>query len=476
MNQLASNLIVLEPGQTPPSKTVFPPRQPKWFDTFAYIANPDQFCHENFKRYGPIFRTGVFGGTTVLVGSTQANQMVFNGDLNYTEIGLPATTMAMFGEYSLFQCPDLHRQRRSALTPGITGSILAHYAPKINQVIIQKLQTWKTPGSLALFPAVEQICFDVLVPLLLGIDVNASDCDPFVGLPVSSKLQLRKLYKTFFDGFYGLLKWDSPLTTYGRGVRAREQLIEFMRAVIQRRRSQGSNPESINPNADLLSMMLAGQQENPDGVFSDALIENQCLLQLWASHKNIAALISSMMYRLGQHPQVVQRLLEEQAQVLSIGTEDPAPKLSLEQLKQLTFLEATLKETLRNRPLASTINRKLTKDVVLNGMLFKKGWGLIAEPRIAHIMPEHFHEPAHFAPERFLGDRNEGKMYEFIPFGGGIHSCLGAQLTFLVSKIFAFHVLRQFEWNLVGKARFVQFPLKRLRDDYCIELKGRHKL
>ena len=210
MNQLASNLIVLEPGQTPPSDALFPPRQPKWFDTFAYIANPDQFCHENFKRYGPIFRTGVFGGTTVLVGSTQANQMVFNGDLNYTEIGLPATTMAMFGEYSLFQ--------------------------------------------------------------------------------------------------------------------------------------------------------------------------------------------------------------------------------------------------------------------------FKKGWGLIAEPRIAHIMPEHFHEPAHFAPERFLGDRNEGKMYEFIPFGGGIHSCLGAQLTFLVSKIFAFHVLRQFEWNLVGKARFVQFPLKRLRDDYCIELKGRHNL
>ena len=36
---------------------------------------------------------------------------------------------------------------------------------------------------------------------------------------------------------------------------------------------------NINPTQDFLSMMLVGQQKKPDGIFSDILIKNQCLLQ-----------------------------------------------------------------------------------------------------------------------------------------------------------------------------------------------------
>ena len=40
-------------------------------------------------------------------------------------------------------------------------------------------------------------------------------------------------------------------------------------------------------------------------------------------------------------------------------------------------------------------------------------------------MPEHFQEPEKFEPDRFLPERNEGQMYKFIPFGGGVNGCLG---------------------------------------------------
>jgi len=63
-----------------------------------------------------------------------------------------------------------------------------------------------------------------------------------------------------------------------------------MRAVVQRRRA---TDKPIEPTADFLSMMLASQQDDPEGVFSDALIENQCLLQLWASHYEVMGLVSS---------------------------------------------------------------------------------------------------------------------------------------------------------------------------------------
>jgi cytochrome P450 len=218
-------------------------------------------------------------------------------------------------------------------------------------------------------------------------------------------------------------------------------------------------------------MMLASQEENPDGVFSDALIENQCLLQLWASHYEISGLVASLIYQLGHHPQVLQRLREEQTEVM--GKQSNISTFLPEHLKQMVFLEATIKETLRTLPPSSTANRRLTKSVVLDGVLYKQGCSVMAEPRIAHIMPEYFHEPEVFAPERFLPPRSEGKMYEFIPFGGGVHACLGAQLAMVVTKIFASNLLHKFDWKLTGDAKFVQFPLKKIRDDYQIEITHR---
>ena len=72
-------------------------------------------------------------------------------------------------------------------------------------------------------------------------------------------------------------------------------------------------------------------------------------------------------------------------------------------------MEASIKETLRISPPSSTANRRLTKSVVLDGYLFKKGWTVIAEPRIAHMMEEYYQQPERFEPERFLSPRNEGK-------------------------------------------------------------------
>ncbi|NJN20186.1 MAG: cytochrome P450 [Leptolyngbya sp. RL_3_1] len=461
-----SDVLVLSEGEAPAIAPAAPPRCPRWSDTLAYIADPDQFCRQNLARHGPIFQTRVFGGTTVFVGSSRAIQMAFNGDGDYTEIGLPPTTMAMFGEYSLFQRPDLHRQRKTALRPGFTGSMLAAYIPHMQRVIAQHLQTWERMSArdapLPLVPSVEKVSFDVLAPLLLGIPVDQGDA-ALAGLPIATKTDLKRCYKTFFDGFYGLLKWRSPLTAFGRGYQARENLIEFMRAVIQRRRRA-----PVEAPTDFLGMMLAQQQDNPKGVFSNDLIENQCLLQLWASHYEVTGLAASWIYQVGQHPEVLQCLRAEQAAVLetSQGLNDITPAT----LKQLTYLDATIKETLRVLPPSSTATRRLTKSVVLDGVLYEKGWSLIAEPRIAHAMTTHFTHPDQFDPDRFLPDRNEGGPYEFIPFGGGVHACLGAQLATTLMKVLAMHLLHRFDWQCPGKAQFVQFPLKQIKNNYPIQL------
>ncbi len=465
MEQAEHNILVLADGQRPPVGTSIPPRTPKWTDTFTYIADPDKFCSVNLAQYGPIFKSSVFGGTTVFVGSASANQMVFNGDSSYTAIGLPPTTMEMFGEHSLFQRPDLHRQRKGALRPAFTGQLLAGYLPRMHQVIKQHIQSWDTTTSIHLVPSLEALSFDVLAPLLLGINLEDGDA-AFEDLPVSSKAELKRLYNIFFDGFYGLLKWKSPITAFGRGQKARSKLLEFMRAIIQKRRR-----ESINPTTDFLAMMLANQKDNPAGVFTDALIENQCLLQLWASHYEMLGLLASWMYQLGQYPDILEQVRMEYAQVTAgISNLD---EVGMDQFKAMIFIDATIKEVLRTLPPSSTANRRLTKSVVLDGVLYEKGWSLIAEPRITHAMSDYFSHPDQFDPERFLPARGEGKAYEFIPFGGGVHACLGMQLALLMAKVFAIHLLNLIEWQIIEKAEFVQFPLKRIKNNYKIQVNRR---
>ena len=80
MEQQKAEVTILSDGQATPAGITTPPRQGRWYDTFSYITNPERFCQHNLEKYGPIFNTGVFGGTTIFVGESRAIQMVFNGD------------------------------------------------------------------------------------------------------------------------------------------------------------------------------------------------------------------------------------------------------------------------------------------------------------------------------------------------------------------------------------------------------------
>ncbi|MGA1262976.1 MAG: cytochrome P450 [Prochlorothrix sp.] len=464
-----SAVQILDVDAPLPTGATEPPRQPQWSDTLAYIANPDRFCRTNLQKYGPIFKTSVFGGTTVFVGSPAAVEMALNGDNHYAEIGLPPTTTEMFGPYSLFQRPDLHRERKSALSPGFSGPMLGNYVPTLHKIVAQGLDAWATTTTLALFPAVERLCFTTLVPILLGLEIHQGN-RALAGLPIATVQDLKQCYKTFFDGFYGLVPWKSPLTVFGRGLRARAQLLDFMAAVVQRRRSPAEAiPNPIAGPRDFLGMMLASQQQDPNSIFEDALIQNQCLLQLWASHYEISGLVSSWIYQVSQDPEVIAQLRADIANVLPPATD--LATLSLEDLKRLPYLEATLKETLRILPPTSTANRRLTRSVCLDGVLYRQGWVLIAEPRLAHALPDNFPDPDRFDPQRFLGEQTPGGRYGYIPFGGGVHACLGAQLALTFAKLFALHLLQRFSWEAPANPPFVQFPLKRIQDTYTVHLR-----
>jgi cytochrome P450 len=127
---------------------------------------------------------------------------------------------------------------------------------------------------------------------------------------------------------------------------------------------------------------------------------------LGAGHETTATGLAWAIERLTHNPGVLAKLRES----LAAGEDD--------------YLAATVKETLRSRPVIVDVGRKLTGPATIGGYEMGAGSFVLAAISALHYRQDTFPEPEAFRPERFL----DGKVdnYAWIPFGGGIRRCIGA--------------------------------------------------
>ena len=88
------------------------------------------------------------------------------------------------------------------------------------------------------------------------------------------------------------------------------------------------------------------------------------------------------------------------------------------------YLDATVKEVLRTRPVLSITPRKVVAPFDAGGWTLPPGVHVTPCPYLAHRRPELWADPTAFRPERFLAGAPE--PYAWLPFGGGVRRCVGA--------------------------------------------------
>jgi cytochrome P450 len=88
------------------------------------------------------------------------------------------------------------------------------------------------------------------------------------------------------------------------------------------------------------------------------------------------------------------------------------------------YLAATVQETLRMRPPVPVTVRYAAADVELPGLTVRRGTVVCIDIERMHHRPDVYPEPRRFRPDRFL--RTRPGTYTWIPFGGGVHRCIGA--------------------------------------------------
>lgn len=119
-------------------------------------------------------------------------------------------------------------------------------------------------------------------------------------------------------------------------------------------------------------------------------------------------------------------------------------------VKNLVYLQAIVKETMRLYPPGPIIPRAALEDCTLsNGYHVRAGTRLILNVwKIQH--DEHvWANPNEFQPERFLTSHKDtdvkGLNFELIPFGSGRRSCAGISLAVQVVHLTLANLLHSFE-------------------------------
>jgi len=410
-------------------------------ESISFLRDPN-FMDKRQKKYGSIFKTHILGRPTVVMIGAEATRFVLMGENQYFTSSWPPSTEILLGESALsIQQGSVHQSRRKLLSQIFQPKAIAGYLPIIEPIIQSYLQKWERCGTLTWYPELRNFTFDVACTLLISTDVG-------------SQTPLSQLFKEWCDGLFSVAI-PLPWTKFGKALQAREELLMHIEEIVKLRQQQQT------PSQDALGLLLQARDEEGNSL-SLSELKDQILMLLFAGHETVTSAISSLCFLLAKHPEVLARLRTEQAQ---FALNEP---LTMEYLKEMTYLEQVIKEVMRVLPPVAGGFRKVLKPFDFNGYSVPQDWMALYQIVQTHQDNSIYAEPERFDPDRFGLERAEDKQktFSFVPYGGGARECLGKALAQLVMKAFAVHLVRSYTWDVLPNQNleFDRIPTPHPRD------------
>ncbi|KAG5523001.1 hypothetical protein RHGRI_034970 [Rhododendron griersonianum] len=250
----------------------------------------------------------------------------------------------------------------------------------------------------------------------------------------------------YFDigDFAPWLKWVNRVNgVYGRAERLAKELDEFMEGVVEEHEGR-----ERKGGQDLVDVLLAIQRENMVEIPLQRDSIKALILDIFAAGTDTtSATIEWVMTELLRHPQAMKKL---QAEVRLIA--QPNQPVIEDDLDQMPYLKAVIKETLRlHPPIPIIVPRESTKDIQVKGYDIAAGTRVLVNAWAIGQDPASWDEPEEFRPERFLNGRSidfRGQDFEFIPFGAGRRGCPGIQFAAVLNELAVANLVHKFDFAL----------------------------
>ncbi|XP_059426093.1 1,25-dihydroxyvitamin D(3) 24-hydroxylase, mitochondrial [Carassius carassius] len=147
-----------------------------------------------------------------------------------------------------------------------------------------------------------------------------------------------------------------------------------------------------------------------------------------------------VIFNLSRNPCAQAKLLKEIQDVVPAGETPQA-----EHIKNMPYLKACLKESMRVSPSVPFTSRTLDKDTVLGDYTLSKGTVLMINSQAIASNEEYFDNGKQFRPERWLQEKSSINPFAHVPFGIGKRMCIGRRLAELQIQLSLCWILRDYE-------------------------------
>ncbi|MDV3347370.1 cytochrome P450 [Leptothoe sp. LEGE 181152] len=355
-----------------------------------FRANPYPFFQQ-LREQDPVHQTASFTGAWVLTRYADVKAILSDHRVQvdnlpdrlgqkaaYLESGQNfAHLQQTIGAWLFFQNPPDHTHFRNLVSNYFASAAVEQLRTQIQTIVDQLIANVLDQGRM-------DIMSDLAAPLPTLVISTILD------IPSEDQTQLTQWSYTLFRVF------DQPISLrgYGRMEEAAQAFKGYFQTLIEQRKK--------SPGSDLLSQLLRTQTHS--NVLSEEDFLGFCVMLFSVGQETTENMIGNSMLALLNHPQQLKQLKQEP-----------------------TLIKKGVEELLRYDSPVQFLARMATSDLDIGGKTIRAGERIFLALGAANRDPHQFSEP-----DRLHFLRHQGQP---IPFGSGIHYCLGAALARMQGQI-----------------------------------------
>ncbi len=422
--------------------------------TLQVLADPKGSVERAAAQYGLVYRTHLFGETSLTLLGPEANELVLfdQAKLFSSTHGWGRILGLLFPRGLMLLDFEEHRLHRRALSVAFKAGPMKSYLADLDTGIAARVAQWKAqPGPMLLYPAMKQLTLDLAATSFLGAEIGPEVDDitrAFVDMVAASVAVIRK---------------PLPGTAMARGVNGRKRIVAYFSEQIPIRRAKGGGE-------DLFSQLCHATHEDGALLSTQDIVDHMSFLMM-AAHDTLTSSLTSFVGELAAHPEWQDKLRNE-VNALGVGPGEPTTFDNLEAMK---LTEMAFEEALRLKPPVPSMPRRAVRDFTFKGYAIPAGAMVGVNTLFTHHMPEIWPDPGKFDPMRFTDEAQRNRhRFAWVPFGGGAHMCLGLHFAYMQAKTFARHFLQNLEVSLEPgyKPDWQIWPIPKPRDGLRVTLKA----
>lgn len=399
-----------------------------------------------YNTHGPIFSVRLGPQRCAVLIGPEYHDFFFNEvDRTLTLPEMYKFVIPMFGEVLLAAADQAERHAHLAiLQSAFRGKHLQRYL----EIMVHETEVWLNmlgdAGEFELWSAFETLAMNIAARALMGEELRRR------------MSEFLPLYQDLANGMEFVLPPNLPLRRFRRRDRARVALAEMIKPLIAERQAHPGEHD------DFLQTLANAAYLNGTPM-ADQKITGLTLLTVFTGYISTAAQNCWVLIQLLQNPSYLDRVLDEQADVL----DNRAENLSVERLGRLELFDRAIKETERLQPVMSHYGRYTASEYTVGRYTVPRGWITMLCPSVAHRLPEVFSNPDRYDPDRFAPDRAEDRKhsYSLIGFGGGMYHCPGSRFGVNEIKTTASLLLQNYTLELADPDPRPNFEIGMIRPD-----------